>query len=343
VRRYDVAVVGATGVVGREILKILADRRFPVKRLTPYASERSLGEVVSFGEKDLSVTPLTDEVATRSCHDIVFFCAGTTVSLQFAPIFARNGAIVVDKSSAFRMEPDVPLVVPEVNGGLLAKVVRGSIVANPNCSTIQLVPYLALLDELFGVRSVVVATYQSVSGAGQQGIDALHGEATALFSCRTAEPSAFPQRIAFNLLPHIDKFHADGYTEEEKKLINESRKILGKPDLDLDCTAVRVPVFFGHAEAVSADLAREADLAALRAAIAQRPAFALMDDFEELRYPTPADAAGRDEIFVGRLRYGRGGADRRRVNGWVVADNIRKGAALHGVQIAETIIARGDL
>ncbi len=342
-KRYDVAVVGATGVVGREILKILVERRFPVKRLTPYASERSLGESVSLGVEDLSVTVLTEETAAAARHDIVFFCAGTPVSRQFAPLFARNGAVVVDKSSAFRMEPDVPLVVPEVNGHLLSKVARGAIVANPNCSTIQLVPYLALLDELFGLRSVVVATYQSVSGAGQQGIDALHDEATALFSCRTAEPSAFPQRIAFNLLPHIDKFHADGYTVEEKKLVNESRKILEKPNLDIDCTAVRVPVFFGHAEAVSADLEREADLSVLRAAIAQRPVFALMDDFEELRYPTPADAAGHDEIFVGRLRYGRSGSDRRRVNGWVVADNIRKGAALNGVQIAETIIARGDL
>ncbi len=341
--QYDVAVIGATGVVGREILKILSERKFPVKRITPYASERSLGEMVSFGEEEVPVTPLTEEAADRARHDLVFFCAGTPVSLRFAPMFARNGAVVVDKSSAFRMVPEVPLVVPEVNGRLLGGVTRGSIVANPNCSTIQLVPYLALLDELFGLRSVTVATYQSVSGAGQQGIDALHGEATALFSCRSAKPSAFPQRIAFNLIPHIDKFHPDGYTEEEKKLINESRKILEKPDLDIDCTAVRVPVFFGHAEAVGADLEKEADLSVLRAAIAERPVFALMDDFEELQYPTPADVAGRDEIFVGRLRYGRSGSDRRRINGWVVADNVRKGAALNGVQIAETIIARGDL
>ncbi len=342
-KQHDVAVVGATGVVGREILKILEERRFPVKQITLYASERSWGETISFGEEEVSVTPLTEEVVKTARHDLVFFCAGTPVSLQFAPLFTQNGAVVVDKSSAFRMKPEIPLVVPEVNGRLLEEVTRGAIVANPNCSTIQLVPYLALLDELFGLKSVTVATYQSVSGAGQSGIDALHDETTALFSCRTAAPSAFPQRIAFNLIPHIDKFHTDGYTEEEKKLINESRKILGKPDLDIDCTAVRVPVFFGHAEAVSADLEREGDLAALRAEIAKRPVFALMDDFEQLLYPTPADAAGRDEICIGRLRYGRSGSDRRRINGWVVADNIRKGAALNGVQIAEAIIARGVL
>jgi len=341
-KQFDIAVVGATGAVGREILKILADRGFPVARLSLYASDRSLGRTVPFAEKESPVTPLADEIVAQARHDIVFFCAGAPVSRRFAPMFARNGAVVIDKSSAFRMEPDVPLVVPEVNGDVLKALPKGRIVANPNCSTIQLVPYLALLDELFGLASVVVATYQCVSGAGQKGVDELHDEATALFSCREVEPAVFPQRIAFNLIPHIDKFHADGYTEEEKKLINETRKILGRPDLDIDCTAVRVPVFYGHAEAVSADLVRPADLGILRKAIAGRRHFTLMDDFEQLIYPTPADVTGKDEIFIGRLRYGKGGGDRRRINGWVVADNLRKGAALNGVQIAEAIIRRGD-
>ncbi len=339
-KKWDVAVVGATGAVGREILAILEEREFPVKQLTLYASERSLGTAVEFKKEELLVTPLTDQIAGSVRHELVFFCAGTPVSRQFAPLFARNGAIVIDKSAAFRMESDVPLVVPEVNGHLVRKLPKGRIVANPNCSTIQLVPYLQVLDELYGLRSVVVSTYQSVSGAGQEGIDELHRQTADIFACRETKPTVFTQRIAFNLIPHIDKFNADGYTEEEKKLINETRKILGRPDLDIDCTAVRVPVFFGHAEAVTADLERPADLAQLRNALAERPEFAVMDDFEQLLYPTPADAAGKDAILVGRLRYGRSGDDRSRVNGWVVADNIRKGAALNGIQIAEFIIGK---
>jgi len=342
-RQVDVAVVGATGAVGRETVKILEERSFPVSRLSLYASERSLGVSLSFNREEIAVVPLTEEIAEKSHHDIVFFCAGSLVSHHFVPLFARNSAVVIDKSSAFRMEPHVPLVVPEVNGHLLETVRSGDTVANPNCSTIQLVPFLALLNELFGLRSVVVATYQSVSGAGEKGIETLHDEAAALFSCRETKPTLFPQRIAFNLIPHIDKFHPDGYTEEEKKLINETRKILDKPDLDIDCTAVRVPVFYGHAEAVSADLEQPADISLVRSAILERPWFSLMDDCEQLLYPTPADAAGRDEIFIGRLRYGKGGTERRRINAWVVADNIRKGAALNGVQIAETIIKRGAI
>ncbi|HOW52840.1 MAG TPA: aspartate-semialdehyde dehydrogenase [bacterium] len=339
-KKWDVAIVGATGAVGREILAILEERDFPIKKISPYASERSFGATVEFKNQELLITPLTEQVAEKARHELVFFCAGTPVSRLFAPIFARNGAIVIDKSAAFRMDADVPLVVPEVNGHLVKKLRAGHIVANPNCSTIQLVPYLQVLDELYGLRSVVVSTYQSVSGAGQEGIEELRQQTADIFACREAKPAVFTQRIAFNLIPHIDKFNADGYTEEEKKLINETRKILGKPDLDIDCTAVRVPVFYGHAEAVTADLERPADLTQLRSALEERPEFALMDDFEQLLYPTPADAAGKDTILVGRLRYGRSGTDRSRVDGWVVADNIRKGAALNGIQIAEVIIGK---
>ncbi len=339
-KKWNVAVVGATGAVGREILTILEERDFPVKQLTLYASERSLGTAVEFKKEEILVIPLTEQGAGATRHELVFFCAGTPVSRQFAPLFAQNGAIVIDKSAAFRMDPEVPLVVPEVNGHLVKKLAKGRIVANPNCSTIQLAPYLQVLDELYGLRSVVVSTYQSVSGAGQEGIEELRRQTADIFACRETKPTVFTQRIAFNLIPHIDKFNADGYTEEEKKLINETRKILGRPELDIDCTAVRVPVFYGHAESVTADLERPADLAQLRSALAERPEFALMDDFEQLLYPTPADAAGKDTILVGRLRYGRSGTDRSRVAGWVVADNIRKGAALNGIQIAEIIIGK---
>lgn len=340
-KKYRIAVVGATGAVGRELLAILGERRFPAEEIVPYASENSRGAVVEYRGSEVPVTVLSEPVAEKARHDIVFFCAGALISSRFAPIFARQGAVVIDKSSAFRMEPGVPLVVPEVNGHLLNKgVSEGYIVANPNCSTIQLVPYLHVLDDLFGLRSVMVSTYQSVSGAGQKGIEELHRQTADVFSCRSAHPEVFPQRIAFNVIPHIDKFHPDGYTEEERKLINESRKILGRPDLDIDCTAVRVPTFYGHAESVTADLDRPADLERLRAAISERKWLSLMDDPEKLVYPTPADAVGKDSIFVGRIRCGRSGADRSRVQAWVVADNIRKGAALNGVQIAETIIGK---
>lgn len=339
--RYNIAVVGATGAVGRELLAILDERRFPVVDVTPYASENSQGVSVEYRGADVPVTVLSDTVAEKARHDLVFFCAGAIISSRFAPIFARHGAVVVDKSSAFRMEPGVPLVVPEVNGHLLNKgLSEGYIVANPNCSTIQLVPYLQVLDELFGLKAVMVSTYQSVSGAGQKGIEELHRQTAEVFSCRSAHPEVFPQRIAFNVIPHIDKFHPDGYTEEEKKLINESRKILERPDLDIDCTAVRVPTFYGHAESVTADLDRPVDLDRLRAAIDEKRGLALMDDPEKLIYPTPADVAGKDAIFVGRIRCGRSGTDRGRVQAWVVADNVRKGAALNGVQIAETIIGK---
>ncbi|HNT26626.1 MAG TPA: aspartate-semialdehyde dehydrogenase [bacterium] len=340
-KKYRIAVVGATGAVGRELLSILGERHFPIAEITLYASESSRGAMVEYRGSEVPITVLSEPTAEDARHDIVFFCAGALVSSRFAPIFARHGAVVIDKSSAFRMEPGVPLVVPEVNGHLLKKgLAEGYVVANPNCSTIQLVPYLQVLDDLFGLRSVVVSTYQSVSGAGQKGIEELQRQTAELFSCRSAVPEVFPQRIAFNVIPHIDKFHPDGYTEEEKKLINESRKILGRPDLDIDCTAVRVPTFYGHAESVTADLGCAADLDRLRAAISEKRGLALMDDPEKLVYPTPADVAGRDAIFVGRIRCGRSGADRARVQAWVVADNIRKGAALNGVQIAETIIGK---
>ncbi len=332
---YSVAVIGATGAVGQELLAILEERAFPVGELTAYASERSFGKTVEFKHKEYDITVLTEE--SVKAVDFAFFSSGATISKAFAPLFAAKGAFVIDKSSAFRMDKDIPLIVPEVNGHLLRDLKKGSIVANPNCSTIQLVPFLKVLHDGWGLKRVVVSTYQSVSGAGQKGIEELHEQVTDLFASREFKPKVFPQRIAFNIIPHIDKFHPDGYTEEEKKLMAESRKILDLPSLDIDATAARVPVFYSHSESVLAELEREVDLTDLRTAIEDKAGLSLMDDFESLLYPTPADAAGKDDIFIGRLRYG-GGTDKHRINAWVVADNIRKGAALNGVQIAETII-----
>lgn len=339
-KSIDIAVVGATGAVGREFVSILEERDFPVGNLTLYASERSFGESIEFKKKEIDISVLTEKAVESDTSKIVFFSAGSLVAKQFAPLFAARGAIVIDNSSAFRMQKDVPLIVPEVNGKLLKKVKKGTIIANPNCSTIQMVPFLKILEELYGLQSVAVSTYQSVSGAGQKGIDELRTQVAALFAGKSITPSTFPQRIAFNVIPQIGLFYPDGYTEEEKKMINEPRKILDLPDLDIDVTTVRVPVFYAHAEALFVRLNNDADLEEIKDEIKSKKGLLLMDDVETLLYPTPADAAGTDNICIGRLRYGADGTDKKRINAWIAADNVRKGAALNGVQIAE-IIAGG--
>jgi len=311
-----------------------------VGELFPFASEKSIGKTVEFKRREFDVIPLTEDEINKRKIDIAFFSAGSVVSKEFAPKFQDMGTIVIDNSSAFRMEKDVPLIVPEVNGELLDKIEvgKGAVIANPNCSTIQMMPFLELLEEMYGLKSVVVSTYQSVSGAGNKGIDELRKQTTTLFSGSDVTPSVFPQRIAFNLIPQIGPFYPDGYSEEEKKMINESRKILSLPALDIDVTTVRVPIFYGHAETVTVDLDGEADLTVIRNEIESTDGMTLMDDFETLLYPTPADAGGMDDIFIGRLRYGKGGTWQKRINAWIVADNVRKGAALNGIQIAEKII-----
>ncbi len=341
-RFYNVAVVGATGAVGSEFISLLSSRDFPIDKLYPFASENSVGETVEFNKKEIDVIPLTEETLADKEIDIAFFSAGEIVSKQFGPMFAKKGTIVIDNSSAFRMDSEVPLIVPEANGEMIEHAGKGSIIANPNCSTIQIIPFLALMDEMYGIESVFASTYQSVSGAGNKGIEELRSETLNLFNGRDAQPSVFPQRIAFNLIPQIGPFYPTGYCEEELKMIRESRKILELPSLDMEVTTVRVPVFYGHAVSLSVVLKNEADLSIIRDELSEIPGTRVMDDPETLLYPTPADAGAQDDILVGRIRFGGEGMNKKRVNAWIVADNIRKGAALNGIQIAETIIGGED-
>lgn len=333
-KKYNVAIVGATGLVGQEFITILEERKFPINELIPFASERSLGETVKYRNRDVDVIPLTKQILESKQIDIALFSAGSAVSFEFAPLFAGKGIYVVDNSSAFRMDGNVPLIVPEVNGNDIAKY-SSKIIANPNCSTIQLVPFLKTVNDLFGIKKIVVSTYQSASGAGKKGIDELREQVTALFSGKEVKPTVFQQRLAFNLIPQIGLFNSDGYCEEEVKMINESRKILSIPDLDIDVTTVRVPTFFSHAETLCIELQNECELKVLREKIENHPEMVLMDDFEQLLYPTLIDSSGRNEVFVGRLRTGR--ENRKRLSAWVVADNVRKGAAYNAVRIAETL------
>jgi len=334
----NVAIVGATGLVGEEFISILEERNFPINELYPFASENSLGESITYKHKEIDVIVLKEEEVRKRKIDLALFSIGAGLALEWAKLFAECGAVVVDNSSAFRMDPEIPLVVPEVNGHLL-KDCKSRIIANPNCSTIQLVPFLKIVDELFGIEKVVVSTYQSVSGAGKKGIEELHSQVTSLFNGRNVKPEVFLQRIAFNLIPQIGPFFEDGYCEEEIKMINESRKILEKPELDIDVTTVRVPTFYSHAESVWIELKKGCDLAALREKIDDSEEMILMDDIEEMLYPTLVDSSGKDEVFVGRLRVNREG--KNRLSAWVVADNVRKGAAYNAVRIAETIM--GDM
>jgi len=338
-KKFNVAIVGATGLVGQEFINVLEERKFPVNELIPYASERSIGETVKFRNREIDVIPLTIESIQSKNIDIALFSAGSGTALEFAPVFAEKGIYVIDNSSAFRMDDNVPLIVPEVNGDLV-KAGGSKIIANPNCSTIQLVYFLKVVNDLFKIKKVVVSTYQSVSGAGKKGIDELREQVTALFSGKSVAPATFPQRIAFNLIPQIGHFYSDGYCEEEVKMINESRKILSIPDLDFDVTTVRVPTFFSHAETVYIDLEKKCDVELVRNKINEHPEMVLMDDFEQLLYPTLVDSSGKNEVFIGRLRTGRD--DGKRLSAWIVADNVRKGAAYNAVRIAETLIGGID-
>jgi len=331
--KYAVTVVGATGMVGRKILEILEERRFPVGDLRLLASEKSAGKKVVFAGKELRVAALDEKNLEGA--DFTFFCAGGAVSRAFAPRAAASGSIVIDKSAEFRMEGDVPLVVPEVNPGDLEKIPRG-IVASPNCSTIPLVMVLKPLLARAGISRVVVSTYQSVSGAGMGGLEEMLAQSKAeLAGEPVPPPRTFARRIAFNLVPHIDAFSDEGYTKEEWKLIRETRKILHLPDLPVTCTAVRVPVAYAHSESVTIDFETPVSPPQVREILAGAPGVVVMDDPSRKLYPVPQDAAGKDEVFVGRIR-----RDTSRPGGiqlWLVADNIRKGAATNAVQIAESI------
>ncbi|PZN05553.1 MAG: aspartate-semialdehyde dehydrogenase [Bacillota bacterium] len=329
---YRVAVVGATGLVGQRLLQVLEERRFPVDELRPLATSRSAGRRVRFAGSSWAVGEAS--VAALAGVDIAFFAASGEVSRQLAPEAARAGTVVIDKSNAFRMDPAVPLVVPEVNGHALAH--HRNLIASPNCSTIQLVVALKPILDRFGLERVVVATYQAVSGTGAAALDELEAEVRAGVEGRTHPPQVYPKPIAFNVLPHCDRFEAEGFTLEEWKLVRETRKILERDDLPVTATAVRVPVRVGHSEAVWIQTRDEATVEELRRVLAAAPGVVVEDDPQAGAYPTPLAVAGRDEVFVGRIR--RDPTTPRAFWLWIVADNLRKGAATNAVQIAEALV-----
>jgi aspartate-semialdehyde dehydrogenase len=329
---YTVAVVGATGAVGTVMIDILAERKFPVGELRPLASARSAGDRVSFHDRDLVLRELTKD--SFEGVDIALFSAGADISREYAPIAAKAGAVVIDNSAAWRMGKDVPLVVPEVNRADIAK--HKGIIANPNCSTIQLVVTLKPLHDAARIKRVVVTTLQSVSGTGKEAMDELLEETQALLSFKEPEPKVYPHQIAFNCLPHIDDFLPSGYTKEEMKLLDETRKIMGDDSIRVTATTVRVPVYVGHAESVNIETEKKLSANEARAILCEAPGILLYDDPAHKIYPTPLDAAGKDEVYVGRIR-----EDESVPNGlnlWIVADKLRKGAALNAIQIAEELI-----
>lgn len=335
-RLFNVAVVGATGAVGRQILEILEERQFPVGELRLLASERSDGDFLEFRDEQYIVQTLSED--SFKGIDIALFSAGGERSATFCPIAAAAGAVCIDNSSAWRMDGEVPLVVPEVNPEALAGYRNKGIIANPNCSTIQLVVALKPLHDCSPIRRLVVSTYQSVSGSGQKAIDELRVQCGELLNGRPSDPKVYPHQIAFNCLPHIDTFLDNGYTREEMKLVNETRKILGDENLGITATAVRVPVFYGHSESVNVETVETISVARAREVLASAPGVELVDDVAELSYPMSIEAAGQDLVLVGRIR-----ADEScdtALNLWLAADNLRKGGATNAVQIAELLVEK---
>jgi aspartate-semialdehyde dehydrogenase len=332
---YKVAVVGATGNVGREMLEILAERRFPADEVVAIASRRSQGVEVSYGEKTLKAKAL--EHYDFSDIDICLMSAGGSVSKEWSPKIAAQGAVVIDNSSQWRMDPDVPLVVPEVNAEAISGFRKKGIIANPNCSTAQLVVVLKPLHDKAKIKRVVVSTYQSVSGAGKDGMDELDRQTKAVYSLGELETKKFTKRIAFNVIPHIDVFMDDGYTKEEWKMVAETKKILD-PKIKLTATCVRVPVFIGHSEAVNIEFENPITTDEAHEVLRNAPGVLVVDKRENGGYVTPYEAAGDDGTFVSRVR-----EDPTVENGlalWCVSDNLRKGAALNAIQIAESLINR---
>ncbi|MBX7226778.1 MAG: aspartate-semialdehyde dehydrogenase [Chitinophagales bacterium] len=327
-----VAVVGATGLVGGEMLKVLTERNFPVSELIPVASERSAGKQVAFQGKQYTV--VTPDVAISMKPDVAIFSAGGGTSLEWAPRFADAGITVIDNSSAWRMDPTKKLIVPEINADALTK--DDKIIANPNCSTIQMVVALNPLHKKYGIKRIVVSTYQSVTGTGKKAVDQLMNE-------RKGEQGemAYKYKIDLNLIPQIDVFGDNGYTKEEMKMIKETNKIMRDDSIRVTATTVRVPVMGGHSESVNVAFEKEFDLAELRGILENAPGIIVKDDIANFQYPMPLDAHGRDEVFVGRLR--RDESQEKTLNMWIVADNLRKGAATNAVQIAEYLKANGLL
>lgn len=325
--RVNVGIVGATGMVGRTFLKVLAEKDFPIDQLYLFSSAKSAGTEVEYRGQTYIVEELTEESFDRDM-DIALFSAGGGISEKFAPIAAAKGVVVVDNSSQWRMDPEVPLVVPEVNPEDVKK--HKGIIANPNCSTIQSVVPLRVLDDTFGIKRVIYNTYQAVSGSGVAGIKDLED------GINGAEPKNYPYQIAYNVLPHIDVFMENGYTKEEMKMIEETQKILGKPDLPVTATTVRVPVRYGHCVSINLEFEKPFTVEAVQELMAQTEGIILMDDPSQEIYPMPINAEGTNEVYIGRVR--RDFSQENGVNMWCVADNIRKGAATNTVQIAELLL-----
>jgi len=334
-----VAIVGATGLVGETLMTVLAERNFPVTELFPLASNRSLGKTVTFKGRALPVLELDSFDFSRA--QIGFFSAGGAVSREYAPKAAAAGCIVIDNTSEFRNDEDIPLIVPEVNLHALAQYKKRGIIANPNCSTIQMVVALKPIHDLAGIERINVATYQSVSGAGREAVEELAAQSVALLQGQgPVEAGVIPKQIAFNCVPHIDTFQDNGYTREEMKMIWETRKILEDPHIRVNPTAVRVPVFFGHSEAVHIETRRKITAAEARAVLEKAPGVEVLDLREPGGYPTAAtEAANRDTVYVGRIREDI--SSDRGLNLWIVSDNVRKGAATNSIQIAEALVRAG--
>jgi aspartate-semialdehyde dehydrogenase len=332
--RYNVAVVGATGAVGEQMREILQERLFPVGELRLLASERSAGQFLEFEQKQIRVEVVRED--SFDDIDIALFSAGGSVSGKFAPIAVAAGAVVVDNTARFRMEPDVPLVVPEVNASEIANYKSRGIIANPNCSTIQMVVALKPIHDAARIKRVLVSTYQSTSGAGRKAMEELSQQTQALFNGKEPVREKFPHQIAFNCIPHIDVFLPSGYTKEEAKISNETKKILGDSSIGVTATCVRVPVFCGHSESVNIETEKKLTVGDVRAILREAPGVLLCDAPEENVYPMAIDAVGTDATMIGRVR--EDDTVPNGINLWIVADNLRKGAALNAVQIAEILI-----
>ncbi len=326
-----VAVVGATGLVGTAMLKVLEERDFPVSELLPVASERSVGKVILFKGTPYKVVSMKDAIKAKP--DIAIFSAGGSTSLEFAPLFAKKGTVVIDNSSAWRMDVTKKLVVPEVNAHVLTK--RDKIIANPNCSTIQMVVALKPLHDTYKIKRVVVSTYQSVTGTGVKAVTQMMNERNGVYDGEMA----YKYQIDMNAIPHIDSFLDNGYTKEEMKMVNETIKIMGDKSIKVTATTVRIPVMGGHSEAVNIEFKKEYDVAELRQILENTEGVIVVDDVKNFKYPMPKDAHERDEVFVGRIR--RDETQPKTVNMWIVADNLRKGAATNAVQIAEYLVKSG--
>ena len=332
--KYHVAIAGATGAVGRKMLEILEERDFPIGELKLLASSRSVGKVLEFKGEEIAIEELQESSFVNM--DIALFSAGAGTSLQFAPSAVKSNCVVIDNSSAYRMQKDIPLVVPEVNPASIGE--NPTIIANPNCSTIQMVIVLKPIHEKFKLKRVVVSTYQSVSGSGQKAVDELKNQTNALLSDKEIKTNVYPHQIAFNCLPHIDKFLENGYTKEEMKMVNETKKILGDDSVQVCPTTVRVPVLYSHSEALNVETEDPITASEVKNLLKAQPGISIVDDPRNNKYPLAIHGENKNEVFVGRIRDDI--SLERAVNLWVVSDNLRKGAALNAIQIAELLVAR---